>query len=393
MKKTYTKKHINFACYLTMILLGLYLAGYQNVIDSITKEYSIASSIMGAIIALHFIGSITAPVIFGELSDRRGNKVVVTVAFLILISGLLLASIFRNIYILALGIFLIGSGFAVIEGTLSTVLSNINPGETVKVINISQMYLCIGAVLGPLAALFVINQFGSWRVLFTLLVFLFFLMTLVFTRFDLDGVRKVKEIKEENEPENEDKIHSLALLKKKSFLLLCLAMFLYVGVEEGIAFWTTTFFGSTYNNTLWGTYALSAYWAGMIIGRFLAGVFPRRGLTFLTIGTFLFSAGMITALLTKSEGVGCLCFLLIGLGLSVSWPMIVSITSDKFMKYRGTAVGIMMSLGAMGGTVIPFLIGVFDNYGGIKGVFWALPVFVFIILLAVLKSNKMKVHI
>jgi MFS family permease len=153
MKKTYSKKHINFACYITMFLLGLYLAGYQNVIDSVTKEYSIASSIMGLIIALHFIGSITAPVIFGELSDRKGRKVVIVIAFLVLTGGLLLASIFRNIYILALGIFLIGSGFAVIEGTLSTVLSDINPGETVRVINLSQMYLCIGAVLGPLAAL------------------------------------------------------------------------------------------------------------------------------------------------------------------------------------------------------------------------------------------------
>src|SRR5690554_2518042 len=111
------RKIINFASYTTMILLGLYLAGYQNVIDSITKEYSIGSAIMGLIIALHFIGSITAPVFFGELSDRKGTKVVTLTAFLILITGLLAVSIFQNIYVLAFGIFLIGSGFSVIEGT------------------------------------------------------------------------------------------------------------------------------------------------------------------------------------------------------------------------------------------------------------------------------------
>ncbi|HHT66243.1 MAG TPA: MFS transporter [Clostridiales bacterium] len=393
MKKTYSKKHINFACYITMFLLGLYLAGYQNVIDSVTKEYSIASSIMGLIIALHFIGSITAPVIFGELSDRKGRKVVIVIAFLVLTGGLLLASIFRNIYILALGIFLIGSGFAVIEGTLSTVLSDINPGETVRVINLSQMYLCIGAVLGPLAALFVINQFGSWRALFTLLVFMFFLMALVFTRFDLDGVKDGEGRKETIQIKSEEKIHSLALLKRKNFLLLCLSMFLYVGVEEGIAFWTTTFFGNAYSNPIWGTYSLSAYWAGMIIGRFLAGVFPKKALTFLSVGAFLSSVSIISASLINSKELGFVCFFLTGLGLSVIWPVIVSITSDKFVKYRGTAVGIMMSMGAMGGTVMPFLIGVFDHFGGIRVAFLSLSVLIFVTLLAVLKSDKLEFHI
>ena len=53
MSEVNMRRIINYASYTTMILLGLYLAGYQNVIDSITKEYSISSSIMGIIIALH----------------------------------------------------------------------------------------------------------------------------------------------------------------------------------------------------------------------------------------------------------------------------------------------------------------------------------------------------
>ena len=78
--KRHTQKHINFACYITMFLLGLYLAGYQNVIDSVTKEYSIASSIMGLIIApLYRLYHCTCH--FGELSDRKGRKVVIVIAF------------------------------------------------------------------------------------------------------------------------------------------------------------------------------------------------------------------------------------------------------------------------------------------------------------------------
>lgn len=392
MREIKTSKNINFACYTTMILLGLYLASYQNVIDTITKEYSITSSIMGLIIALHFIGSITAPVVFGELSDRKGTKVVTITAFLILIVGLLAVSAFQNIYILALGIFLIGSGFSVIEGTLSTILSNINPGQTVRVVNISQMFFCIGAVLGPLFVLFIDSQFGSWRMLYVILIFMFLLMALAFSRFSFynEGNYEAKKSNYIEVEEKEERIHSIILLKKKSFILLCLSMFIYVGAEEGIAFWTTTFFKHAYDSAVWGSYALSAYWAGMILGRFLASMLPKKAISFLKIGSTLTCVCTIIALLTNNKVVGFASFSLIGLGFSVAWPMIVSITSDKYYKYKGTAVGIMMSLGAMGGTVFPFLVGLFDNYGKIKEAFWAIPILTAIMLLAILRAEKME---
>lgn len=386
MKKIIKRSNIdiNLACYFTMVLLGLYLAGYQNAVDSITKEYSISSAIMGAIIALHFIGSITSPVVFGEISDRKGTKIVTLTAFVFLIIGLLAVSLIKNIYILALGIFLIGCGFSVIEGTLSTVLSNNNPGHTVKVINMSQMFFCIGAVLSPIFTLFIMKRFGSWKYVFIILTFLFFFMAVIFFRFDLDKSRN----KQTKNIECENKIHSFVLLKQKSFILLCLAMFIYVGVEEGIAFWMTTFFGHTYNSTLWGSYALSAYWAGMVLGRFFAALLPEKGITFLKIGTILTCFSILLVLLTENKVLGFVSFALVGLGFSVTWPMIVSITSEKFHNFRGTAIGIMMSLGALGGTVFPFLIGIFDNFGKIRIAFWIIPILVIMLLIAILSAVK-----
>lgn len=133
------KTKINAICYISMGLLGIYISVYQSIISIISKNYSINNTVAGVIISLHFIGSLIAPIIFGEISDRIGKKSVVIISFNVLIAGLLMVYLFNNLALIATGIFIIGCGFAVIEGTLSGVLSDVNLDETNKVINISQI--------------------------------------------------------------------------------------------------------------------------------------------------------------------------------------------------------------------------------------------------------------
>lgn len=83
------KAKINTVCFMSMLLLGVYISVYQSIINSFSKIYSINNAVVGIIIALHFIGSLIAPVIFEEISDRIGKKPVVIISLSILISGLL----------------------------------------------------------------------------------------------------------------------------------------------------------------------------------------------------------------------------------------------------------------------------------------------------------------
>ena len=380
------KTKINTACYISMGLLGVYISVYQSIISTITKNYSISNTVAGIIISLHFIGSFVAPIIFGEIGDRIGKKSIIIISLNLLIIGLLMVYLFDNILLLAIGIFIIGCGFAVNEGILSGLLSDVNIGKTNKVINISQMFLSIGAVTGPLITLLLIKLTGSWKFVFPLMIVLFGVILLYFTRLRFDGIRKTVQ-----DHKNTGLI-SIKLFKEKIFIYLCISIFIYVGIEEGIAFWLVTYFDNSFNAIQLGTYALSAYWASMIVGRYLASRFNNKQRFLLNGGLISSLVFICIALLWQNGIVSLICFAGVGLGFSAVWPIIISITAENYPKYTGTAMGIMMTAGAGGGIAVPFLIGTLTNFGKIYIVFWVVPILIVFILVTQIFIEKSKPH-
>lgn len=370
------KKRINSACYISMCLLGVYLAVYQSIIGTISKEYAIGSAAMGLIISLHFAGSIIAPVIFGEISDRKGKKPVTIMAFILVIAGLLSVFIFKNLIIISAGIFVIGCGFAVIEGNLAAVITEVNTENSGQAMNFTQMFFSVGAVFGPLLSIFLIKSTGSWKSIFLLLIIAFTLLA-VYISSPLPG-------KSSNRSEAINGLITVKLLKNKVFVLLCISMFAYVGIEEGLAFWFGSYFGNhpgQVSDTL-AACTLSGYWGIMIPGRYLASRMHNSYNLFLKGGLVFALFSIVIALLFRGSVVSAIFFILSGLGFSAVWPIIVTITAVSYPEYNSTAMGIMMTSGAGGGAVVPLLMGVITGYIGVEWAFCIFPVIILLILLA-----------
>ncbi len=380
-------KKLHIACYISIGLLGIYISIYQSVINSISTQFALSKASVGIIIALHFIGSITAPLIFGEISDRIGKKPVVVMSFGILIAGLMAVYLFSSLFLTAAGIFLIGCGFAVIEGTLSGVLSDTNTGQSSRAISMSQMFFSIGAVVGPMASLLLLRITGNWKAVFVPMILLFAVTLLYFIR--LKSGEGLTVTGNRRKAGGKMELISIKLLKEKAFLLLIVSIFIYVGIEESVAFWINTYFIDLFNESKLGTYALSGYWASMILGRYLAGRFYTKRNLFLKGGLLLSLFFIITALLFKSSMLSLICFVGAGLGFSAVWPAIMSRTADSYPEYTGTAMGIMMTAGAGGGMAIPFLTGAVASLTTIGIAFWILPVFIVLILI-IQKGEKNK---
>ncbi len=369
------KTRLNILCYMTMILLGIYLSAYQNILSTISQSYSINAAAVGILISLHFIGSLTAPLIFGEISDRTGKKSVVIISFCIMISGLAAIFLSNGILMVAIGIFLIGNGFAVTEGVLTGVLADENIGEAGRVISMSQVFFCVGAVAGPLAALLTERVSGSWKTIFLLLIVLF---AVLLTNFARITINKGKPSKDSG---TGSKLISVKLFKEKAFVMLCISMFIYVGIEEGVAFWLNTYFESSYELKALGSYVLSIYWSGMIVGRYLASRFSSKNTLFLKAGLLISLLFITVPLIWRSEAIGIICFFGVGLGFSAVWPVLMSIIANRYPEYTGTAMGAMMTAGAGGGVAVPFLMGVIANFTAISAAFWVIPVSVILILI------------
>ena len=75
------------------------------------------------------------------------------------------------------------------------------------------------------------------------------------------------EEREQTAKTDEDKVKS-GLFVISGVLLLCAVMFIYVGFENGFAFFIDTMFKDVFQSSL-GKYALSIFWAVVIPSRIL----------------------------------------------------------------------------------------------------------------------------
>jgi MFS transporter, FHS family, L-fucose permease len=182
-----------------------------------------------------------------------------------------------------------------------------------------------------------------------------------------------------------------SLFRKPLVWAFFLAVFAYVGSEQGTADWISKFL-STYHGFdphTTGATAVSWFWglltAGCFIGMGLLKLFDSR---YVLIGTCLGALVCLTAALFGPAGVSRIAFPCIGLFASVMWPILVSLALNSVAEHHGSFAGIL-STGIMGGAVVPVIIGrIADHFGLRTGMgflyvtfgcvlsvgFWAAPI-------------------
>jgi len=259
------------------------------------------------------------------------------------------------------------------------------------------MYFSIGAVLGPMLALWVAEILGGWKQNYIVLAVLFFILLIVVlsqkhTKImgdEIIGNKIMDDIKnKESADENISKtapaqkgLITILLLKEKTLIMLCISIFVYVGIEEAVAFWTNTYFFDMFNMEKLGAYALSGYWGSMILGRYIGSKFEEKSTMFCLGGLFISFVSIVLALVIKNPAFNLVCFVLIGFGFSVVWPHLMATAAMNYYKYTGTVMGVMTMFGSAGGIVMPFLMGAIKEMRGIWAAFLIVPVLILSILL------------
>ncbi|MHB1484057.1 MAG: MFS transporter [Saccharofermentanales bacterium] len=377
-------KYVNLTMYFCMFVLGFYLSSYQAVFKLITNSYNFDSITGGTLIAAHFAGSLAMPLVFGEIADRIGKRKILifsSIAFIVFLAAIFLSS---DKIILFISIFLIGGFFIVIEGIGASVISLYNPLNIKSVMNFTQTFFCVGCVAGPLIAGFTLRYFENWRSVYLLNIVLILILMVLFFNLE-DDTKKIKSVdagQSGNAGQSGDaggigtktqiinkKIPFTAILMRNTFILLStVIMLLYVGIEEGFAFWMISYIEKGRSVSNLPIYALSAYWLFMGIGRFMASIIKKRH------NAFLFS-GMVVSMISVAcififTGAGdislIMMYALTGFGLSSIWPLLVADTIGMYPEYSATASGILMTSGSAGAVLIPLIMGVIAQGAGMR---------------------------
>ena len=376
------KNQFRLICFGVMLVLGLSLSIYQSVIGDITEIFDSEGMFSGVLLVLYFMGALILPAASGAISDWIGKKNLMLIGGMCMVCGVVMVALSRHVALVGAGMFLTGGGSSTVEGLLSAKISDDYPHIAEKLMNYSQMFFCIGAVSGPLLVIAVRALGGGWQInMFVVAAFLM-LATAFLAKIQKDG-------KDTHHKEKHEIKHSTALFKDIRFLMFFLAMLLYVGAEGGMAFFIVRYFQSI-DVAVLGEISLSMFWGAMILGRFLSGrlhEYSDQILIFSVASAVVFSLVLQWVDLPM---VSALIFFLLGLCMAAVWPLIMAHCTRMFSNVSGTAGGLMMTAGALGGIIMPALMSAMADRGGIRGSFPAVTGAMLITLVIVICLQYIK---
>lgn len=341
-------KALTVICFAVLAFLGIYIAVFQRFLDEIAIDLSLTKVTMGLIVTTHFIGFFIGPLFAGEISDKYGRKIVIIGAMMTFLIGAMFIFLSIDLYFVIIGAFLVGAGFGTLEGSVTTLLTDSDPKDSNRIIGISQIFFGAGAAVGPFIAVAFILFFHRWKYFYILSIILLILFIIAFKKYPFQDYKLAEKI---------NGIITVKLLRKKVFVLLFISVAMYVGVEEGVAFWITSYVKQGYVSGYYPSLILSVFWGSMILGRYIVSRFLNK-LNELIIFSSVISLGFLLAILfINNTIVNIITFFGLGFALSGIWPMIMALARMYYSKYSGTALGIMMSGCALGGVLIPLVMG------------------------------------
>ncbi len=165
----------------------------------------------------------------------------------------------------------------------------------------------------------------------------------------------------------------IALLKKPLVIFYFLAIFAYVGTEQGVANWISQFL-QTYHDVdpqTQGARTVSLFWGLMTAGAFLGLVLlkfvdSRKVL----IGFTTMAATCLLTALIGSKTVTLIAFPLVGFFASVMWSIIIALALNSVASHHGSFSGILVT-GIAGGAIVPLIVGwLGDAFGLRAGMFF-----------------------
>ena len=369
-----------------LILLIFFVISFLSniigpLVPDIIKSFGLSLTMASFLPFSFFVAYGVMSIPSGILIELYGEKKVMLLAFLVSSSGAFLFALNSSYLFYLISLFLIGSGMAMLQVAINPLL-RVTGGEKEFAFNsvLGQLFFGLASFISPLVYTYLVintNQPTSfitrliknitipnleWISLYW--IFAIISLAMVFL-IRISNFPKVE--RKENEKSGAIETH-LKLLKKPIVLLYFLAIFCYVGTEQGIANWISQFL-KIYHDIdpqVQGAKTISNFWGMMTLGTLLGLLLlkfidSRKVLIVASVGTTFF---LISALFGSTEQ-ALIAFPLIGFFISTMWSIIISLALNSVAEAHGSFSGILVT-GIVGGAIVPFIVGALGDVFGLK---------------------------
>ncbi len=171
-------------------------------------------------------------------------------------------------------------------------------------------------------------------------------------------------------------------------LLLCVVMCIYVGFENGFAFFVDTMFTEVFNSSS-GKFAISLLWVVMIPSRVLVGLFANHAKKILLAA--IIAIPLITCLIAMAKDANVVIALIVPLGFACGaiYPSVLASLIPISGNKKATATAMITTATGIGGVVFTALTGFLAERIGFKGAILSLAAFFILSFISVLTLYRM----
>ena len=362
--------------FLIFFVIALLTNVLAPLLPELIRSFQLSLAMAGVLPFAFFIAYGIMSIPSGFLIDRFSEKPVLVSAFVLSLVAALAFALHPAYGMALVSLFAIGAGMAALQVAINPLL-RISGGEEHFAFNsaVAQLIFASASAASPQMYSYLVRNTGKPGIFTSLAppalpwVALYWIFAAVSAAMVITilAVRLPRVPLSEAEKPGPASIYG-KLLRNPVVLLYFASAFAYVGIEQGTSNWMSQFL-ATYHGfdpRTTGANTVSEFWGGIAVGCLLGlallKMFDERRVL---IGASAAALAMLTAALFGPPSVSVIAFPLIGLCISVMWPIVIALALNSVTEAHGTLSGIMCT-GIAGGALVPLIVGQIGDWLGLR---------------------------
>jgi len=321
-----------------------------------------------------------------KLIETIGYKRTMVVSLFIQVIGCLLfvpAARLVSFPLFLTAVFVVGAGVTALQTSANPYVSILGPEQSAPVrLTLAQAFNSIGGTIAPLVAgAYILTDSAKLatkaaiadtvRLPYIFIAAGLLILGLAVAFSHLPPVAETQAFRPAKEG---DPLFGRSIWSYKHTVLGALGIFLYVGVEVGLASIAVNYFKTQGMSTAkTASFLVSLYWFGALVGRLLGSWILTRVKSGKLLGIFGFAAAAMLLVSMFTSGQAAIWTLVLcGFFNSIMFPNIFTLGIAGLGPMTSKGSGLLMTA-VVGGAVIPYLLGALADKVGIQHAF-VLPV-------------------
>jgi fucose permease len=341
-------KRFLFTAHAVFALIGIANTMLGPLLPLLAQRWHLGDSQAGALFIALFVGGFAGAIASTQLARFFALHNIARTGLLLVAAGVSgVATPSRMLATIGIAIYGVGLGF--VTPSITAIVSEAFPERRAATLNLLNFSWALGAIAAPNLILAAVQHF-SFQVPGMLMIYA---VALVIAAFLIPRVPFALSIAES----------SKSKLPPETFRLIvaCGALiFLYVGIEAGLAGWLPTFATRMHGFSLRRAALLQdTFWITFLAGRFCAPAFLKiiGERVVLTSSICLSAAGTAALLLFHAPTILFLSVGFAGAGCAAIFPTAIARLSHRLAGRSGSTLGYMFASAGLGAAILPFCVG------------------------------------